>query len=163
MTTPNKFAWLTPIFADLYPRLLACALRITRNREDAEDAVSVARVNTIRTMIRNAKALLFLATEQAAWRLVQQRRKSPQLDESFANNLPARSEAEESAELPPLEDMLAALTGQANRDIVRLKCEGMTYEEIGEAVQKEAGACRTRFHRAVRKLKTALAPATADL
>jgi RNA polymerase sigma-70 factor (ECF subfamily) len=155
------------LFEENRPRLLALAGRMTSSMADAEDVVQEAFVSTLRHHAQFAGAsrpstwLYRVAVNAALMHLRTRRRKGAEsfdaLPDEQQERLLARATDDEQAPennavrasvKAAVDDALSTLK-PVDRRIVRLRlCEGMTTEEVSEALGLSSTAVKTRLHRA---------------
>lgn len=139
------------------PRALRYALMLTRNRQDAEDALQAA-------MVRIALKPRRLADARHPWsyflKIVRNeaigiaRRKQPELlVSSVLDHWPAAPPAEDPAELCRRIRQAVQSLPPTQGEVVMLKIwEGMTFAEIAEVLEQSANTVASRYRYALQKL-----------
>jgi len=160
-------------FARLYDEygasLLRAATRISRRREDAEDAVQDVFVALVRAgpaalEIQDLKAYLFSAVHRAAVKRAEKRRNERSMEAAELQTLNyAKADAAQSAEpAPRLERALASLP-EEQRAVIALKIDGdLTFEQIAAALNVSANTAASRYRYALEKLRATLEPAGSE-
>jgi RNA polymerase sigma factor (sigma-70 family) len=154
-------------FESLYDRFAArmyrAAWRMLGCREDAEDVVQEVFMAAVRAQkslgrVRNLNAYLFAALHHSAGRCAERRSKV----------LSASSEAAEEAVAPiersatdnPCWDRLQRAIGalpDEQREVLTLKIDGqLTFAEIAETIGSNTSTVASRYHYALKKLKTSV-------
>jgi RNA polymerase sigma-70 factor (ECF subfamily) len=155
------------------PALYRTARRLTRDPEDAADAVQETFLRAYRTFDRfqpgtNARAWLFTILYSILTNAWRRRRRSPQevslevAEERFAAALRAADVDFESALLqrlegsPEIEAALEGLPEEYRAAVLLVDVEELTYEEAASALVCPVGTLRSRLHRGRKLLFAAL-------
>jgi len=160
---------LNRLLADARPRLLAVALRMVRDRDDAEDVVQEALVKVCRNLTRfegrsafstwmhrivvNA-ALDGLRRHQARWERVSDAEREDQtahaaeaVDEETPERLVGRAEAS-----AVVRDAIGCLSDAHQEALALRELEGESYQAIAKIAHVPVGTVMSRLHHARRKL-----------
>jgi RNA polymerase sigma factor (sigma-70 family) len=145
-------------------RMYRTAVRILGSREDAEDVVQDVFLAAVRSRerlgdVRDLTAYLFAALHRAAGRCALRRMRAPSLstaalDEATA---PVVCGPSESLNRQRLEQAIRALPDE-QREVLTLKIDGeLTFAQIAQIVGVGVSTAASRYHYALKKLKTSLA------
>jgi RNA polymerase sigma-70 factor (ECF subfamily) len=165
-------AWTPPSWEEIVeqhsPRVYRLAYRLTGNRHDAEDltqevfvrvfrSLSTYRPGTFEGWLHRITVNLFLDGARR-----RQRQRTDALAEDAAERLPGDDPGPERAfEFRNLTDdvqqALSELPPEFRAAVVLSDIEGLSYEEVGEALGIKLGTVRSRIHRARARLRQALA------
>lgn len=156
--------------------LFGGALRMTRNRSDAEDLVQETMMKAYGAFDgfvegTNLKAWLFRIMTNTYINTYRKKRRHPEYltdeisDFERQETAGRRSDRPRSAELEALEDLpspelraaLDALPYEFRVTVYYADVEGFAYKEIAEIMQTPIGTVMSRLHRARRQLRNALA------
>lgn len=157
------------LYDDYGASLLRAATRISRRREDGEDAVQDVFVALVRAgpaalEIQDLKAYLFSAVHRAAVKRSEKRRSERPMESSELEKLDhATANAAQPAEpAPRLERALASLPDE-QRAVIALKIDGdLTFEQIAAALNVSANTAASRYRYALEKLRVALEPTRSE-
>lgn len=161
-------------FAVLYDRfatrMYRAALRILGRREDAEDVVQDVFLAAVRSRerledVRDLTAYLFRALQRAAARCAQRRARALPASSTAADEAIAPVERIES-DSPDWDRLQRAICSLPNeqREVITLKIDGeLTFAQIAEVVGVSISTAASRYHYALRKLKTSLVGARASV
>jgi RNA polymerase sigma-70 factor (ECF subfamily) len=167
-------AALNRLLTDARPRLLAVAMRVVRNREDAEDAVQEALVKVCRSIKRFEGRSLFstwlhrIVVNAALDRL---RRHQARVDRVVDDDERDFAPSNDVEELTPERAVEARETGAivrgalarltpAHRDVLVLReFDGESYRDLARLVRCPVGTVMSRLHHARHRLANELAPA----
>jgi len=158
-------------------QLYAAALRMTRNRSDAQDLVQETFVKAFAAFSRfrqgtNLKAWLHRILTNTFINMYRKRQRQPyqgalhdledwQLGEaeSFTSSLTRSAEAEASGHLPGSEvkDALQAIPEDFRLAVYFADVEGFSYREIADIMKTPVGTVMSRLHRGRRMLRELLA------
>jgi RNA polymerase sigma-70 factor (ECF subfamily) len=142
-------------------RMYRLAVSLVGNATDAEDVLQEAFAGAFRGLAgfqgrSSVKTWLtrILVTQAAKWRRDRQRRNMPSSDsievsqaDSVANSIGAKID---------LQAALRLLSEEHREILVLREFEGMTYDEIAEAIGLPRGTVESRLHRARAELKEKL-------
>ncbi len=156
--------------------LFGGALRMTRNRSDAEDLVQETMMKAYGAFDgfvegTNLKAWLFRIMTNTYINTYRKKRRHPEYltdeisDFERQETAGRRSDRPRSAEVEALEDLpspelraaLDALPYEFRVTVYYADVEGFAYKEIAEIMQTPIGTVMSRLHRARRQLRNALA------
>lgn len=163
------------LYCEYHERLLSLAMRLTGSKADAEDVVQETFINTIRHHhqfrgdAQPSTWIYRVAYNTALMKLRSKRRKGAdsldamgvdaaqtQIQRDRENRTPVVSPEEITAQhdlSSILEEALSSLK-PADRAIVRMRfCDGMSTQEVGEALGMTQSAVKTRLHRARAQLQ----------
>lgn len=172
-------AALERLLAHARPRLFAVALRMVRDRDDAEDVVQEALLKVCRHLTRFEGRSAFstwlhrIVVNAALDRLRRQQSRServPDADDQDASAAPATPPAAIEEETPErlveraevgaaVQGALARLSPAHQQVLVLREFDGESYQEIAVAAQCPVGTIMSRLHHARRRLADQLAPA----
>jgi RNA polymerase sigma-70 factor (ECF subfamily) len=149
------------------------ALRLTRNRAQAEDLVQEAVVRAFRcfdrfTLGTNCRAWLFRIMRNVFLNRLRSERETPDdsiaLDGAVARGLEGHEvigtpedEFFQTLVHGDIERALRGLPQQFREVVVLADLEGFSYKEIAEALDRPIGTVMSRLHRGRRLLRSALA------
>lgn len=162
---------LLPLMDFLY----AGAVRITRDRNRAEDLVQEACLKGFRAFqkgqkVEHFKAWLYKIMVNTYINEYQEEKKAPTgpfepSHEVFEKSWSQSAEDEFFSALPEeiLMKSLDSLPGEFALAVKLCDCEGFSYEEIGEIMSSPVGTVRSRIARGRRLLASRLAPHFKDL
>lgn len=169
----NRFERDALAYVDI---LFGGALRMTRNRSDAEDLVQETMMKAYGAFDgfvegTNLKAWLFRIMTNTYINTYRKKRRHPEYltdeisDFERQETAGRRSDRPRSAELEALEDLpspelraaLDALPYEFRVTVYYADVEGFAYKEIAEIMQTPIGTVMSRLHRARRQLRNALA------
>jgi RNA polymerase sigma-70 factor (ECF subfamily) len=176
---PGSFEALVRAYQN---ELFSFAVRVTGNREDAQDAVQEALLRVHRALFRSytpervrqlsLRPWLYTAAVNSARNRLRGRRDAKSLDETFADGRPRLQPASpilgpaalaEAAELArALERALLDLPARFRMAVVLRTVEGLSYQEVAEALGRPVGTVKSDVHRGLRKLRTLLEPRLQD-
>lgn len=155
---------------DVFPSVFSTALRLTRNREEAEDLTQEAMVRAYEAFERfdgrNFKAwMLRILTNLYINRYRKQKREPGQesLDAESGIEPVAASDGDPGVELfdgllgEQVEEALKALPDEYRVSVLLCDVEGMSYEEIAETLGIPIGTVRSRLARGRAMLRARLA------
>lgn len=145
----------------LMPRLRVQALALVRNRADAEDLVQAAVMSAL-----GAQDSFTPGTNFGAWmyrilrnRFLSDRRRardSVDLDSAPAEAFARAGNQEDSIAVGELRREMARLPVDQRTALVMVSLQGMSYEEVAEAVGCAVGTAKARVFRARRTLERRL-------
>jgi len=149
-------------FYDLYAGLAnGLALRILRDRSDAEDAVQEAFVQVWREAARydprRGSPQAWLCTI-ARTRALDRRRRRVARREDATGALPASSSAPQMEEALTVRKALGGLSTDERRALELAYYEGLTQSEIARRLNEPLGTIKTRIRTAMIRLREALGP-----
>lgn len=164
--------WTPPTWEEIVEqhssRVFRLAYRLTGNRHDAEDltqevfvrvfkSLSTYRPGTFEGWLHRITVNMFLDGARR-----KQRQRTDLLSEEAAERLPGEEPGPERAyEFRNLTDdvqqALSALPPDFRAAVVLCDIEGLSYEEVGEALGIKLGTVRSRIHRARARLRRSLA------
>lgn len=143
--------------------LFRYALALVSSVEDAEDAVQEVFARIARELkhlrkVRNMKAYLFAATRNAAYSILRRRRSRNELSENDCVEFEALSTGEPGRSLDAiaLRECFAKLPIEQREALVLKVFDGMTFEEIAQAVGVSTGTAASRYRYGLDKLRRAL-------
>ncbi|MFN8139662.1 MAG: sigma-70 family RNA polymerase sigma factor [Fimbriimonadales bacterium] len=155
---------------EVFPSVFSTALRLTRNREEAEDLTQEAMVRAYEAYDRfdgrNLKAwMLRILTNLYINRYRKQKREPGQesLDAEPGIEPVAATDGNPSAELfdellgEQVEEALSQLPDEYRVSVLLCDVEGMSYEEIAESLGIPIGTVRSRLARGRAMLRSRLA------
>ena len=161
-------------FAVLYDRLGArmyrTALRILRSREDAEDVVQDVFLAVVRSHERlgdvsDLTAYMFAALHRAVGRFTLRRTRAIQVSPTVADEAIAAVEpvVEDDPNWNRVQRAIRALPDE-QREVVSLKIDGeLTFAQIAQVMGGSISTAASRYHYALKKLRTSLVGARALL
>ncbi len=142
----------------LLPRLRVQALALTRNRADADDLVQAAVTNALA-----AKAHFTPGTNLGAWmyRILRNRflsdrrrtRETVEIDDAPAAALSRPASQEDHLALKELHTHLARLPADQRTALVMVSVQGLSYQEVADAMGCPVGTAKCRVFRARRQLE----------
>ena len=163
----------TAALGELYDRYagvaLATALRVVRDRQEAEDVVHDAFVAVWRKIARfdaergSLRAWLMTVVRNRAIDRVRARRNPMNVDEADELSLlrtgpnPTWDDALSRTSAAELQHAMATLPAEQRRAVELAFFEGYTYREVAEATKVPAGTANGRLRLALLKLREALA------
>jgi RNA polymerase sigma-70 factor, ECF subfamily len=154
-------------FAFLYDNfgttLFKMAFRITRNREEAEDAVQnmfagVARNRTSLTTVKNFRAYLFTCLRNAAATISTQSARNRSAIKRVGAEVSQGTQSKTASEISrqPLAEYYDRLPAQ-QRDVLSMKIDGgLTFEAIGQILEISANTAASRYRYGLEKIRSAL-------
>jgi len=142
------------------------ALRILGSREDAEDVVHDVFLALVRSRerlgdVQDLAAYLFATLHRAANRCALRRARAVQISPAAADEAvaPAAPAASEDSDWDRLQQAIGALPDQ-QREVLTLKIDGeLTFAQIAQVLEVSISTAASRYHYALKKLKTSLATA----
>jgi RNA polymerase sigma-70 factor, ECF subfamily len=151
-----------PSFSDglvaLLPRLRVQALALTRNRADADDLVQAAVTNALA-----AQAHFTPGTNLGAWlfrilrnRFLSDRRRTREtvdLDDAPAAALSRPASQEDNLALKELRTHLARLPADQRAALIMVSVQGLSYQDVADAMGCPVGTAKCRVFRARRQLE----------
>ncbi|HVL39965.1 MAG TPA: sigma-70 family RNA polymerase sigma factor [Fimbriimonadaceae bacterium] len=153
----------------VFPSVLGTALRLTRNRDEAEDLAQEAIVRAYEAFDRfdgtNFKAWMLRIVTNLYINRYRQRQRGPQMASLEDENIiePVASEGEEPDRLlfdemvgGEVEDALAKVPEDFRVAVVLSDIEGLSYQEIADATGVPIGTVRSRLARGRAALRRAL-------
>jgi RNA polymerase sigma-70 factor (ECF subfamily) len=165
---------LNRLLTDARPRLLAVAMRVVRDRDDAEDVVQEALLKVCRSLTRFEGRAAFstwlhrIVVNAALDRLRRhQSRRDRVADDDERDLTPVDNVDEQTPERVAeshetsavVQDALARLS-PAHRDVLVLReFEGESYRDLARLVRCPVGTVMSRLHHARHRLASELAPA----
>ena len=161
-------------FAALYDRfgvrMYRTALRILGCREDAEDVVQDVFLATVRSRerlgdVRDLTAYLFAALRRAAARCAMRRGRAPPASPTAAEKAmaPVEQAASDNPDWHRLQQAICSLP-EEQREVITLKIDGeLTFAQIAQIMGVSISTAASRYHYALKKLKTSLAGARTSL
>jgi len=165
-------ATFTDVAMEFMPGLYSAALRMTRNRADAEDLVQETYLKAYRsygsfTEGTNLRAWLYRILTNTYINNYRAAQRRPEVEDLYlykrlagsGGSDPGRSAEDEALERFTDEDVKAALEAlpEAFRMAVLLAdVEGFSYKEISEITEVPIGTVMSRIHRGRRALQKAL-------
>jgi RNA polymerase sigma factor (sigma-70 family) len=154
-------------FAVLYDRfagrMYRTALRMLGSREDAEDVVQDVFLAVVRSRerldnVRDLTAYLFAALHRAAARCASRRARVPQVLPTAADQAvaPVERVMSDNPEWQRLQNAIRSLPDE-QREVITLKIDGeLTFAQIGQVLGVSINTAASRYHYALKKLKTSL-------
>jgi RNA polymerase sigma factor (sigma-70 family) len=154
-------------FAALYDRfagrMYRTALRMLGSREDAEDVVQDVFLAVVRSHerldnVRDLTAYLFAALQRAAGRFASRRARAPQLSPTAGNQAvaPVERVAADNPDWQRLQQAIGSLPVE-QREVITLKIDGeLTFAQIAQVLGVSISTAASRYHYALRKLRTSL-------
>lgn len=160
----NPEAAITQLHAAYAPRLLAYAMSMLRNREDAEDAVQTTFLNVYNSLSegrvpRQEASWLFRIARNVCLNRIRthQRKPAGTLDGMEVAALHGLEEqVDQHMHLAVLRAALERLPEQQRKAIVLRELQGASYAEIATALETTQGAVESLIFRARRQLATSL-------
>jgi RNA polymerase sigma-70 factor (ECF subfamily) len=167
-------AALNRLLTDARPRLLAVAMRVVRDRDDAEDVVQEALLKVCRSLTRFEGRAAFstwlhrIVVNAALDRLRRhQSRRDRVVDDDERDLTPVDNVDEqtpervaESHETSAVVQGALARLSPAHRDVLVLReFEGESYRDLARLVRCPVGTVMSRLHHARHRLASELAPA----
>jgi RNA polymerase sigma-70 factor, ECF subfamily len=161
-------------FAALYDRfagrMYRAALRMLGRREDAEDAVQDVFMAAVRSReklrdLRDLTAYLFAALHRAAGRCAIRRSRALRVSPTVADEAmaPVEQAASNDADWHRLQRAIRSLPDK-QREVLTLKIDGeLTFAQIAEVLEVSISTAASRYHYALKKLKTSLVGARTSL
>ncbi|MBR0655353.1 sigma-70 family RNA polymerase sigma factor [Plastoroseomonas arctica] len=155
--TEPEFSFHNALVAAL-PRLRVQALSLTRNRADADDLVQAAVTNAL-----SAQGSFTPGTNFQAWmfrilrnRFLSDRRRNRdtiEIDEAPPASVARPAGQEHSLALAELRCQMARLPADQRTALVMVSLQGMSYEDVAEAMGCAVGTAKCRVFRARRQLE----------
>jgi RNA polymerase sigma factor (sigma-70 family) len=161
-------------FAALYDRfavrMYRAALRMLACREDAEDVVQEVFLAAVRSRerlgdVRDLTAYLFAALHRAAGRCAVRRTRTLRALPTAAQQslAPAERIASDDPDWQRLQRAIHSLPDE-QREVLTLKIDGeLTFAQIAQIMGVSLSTAASRYHYALKKLKTSLTGATTSL
>ncbi len=161
-------------FAALYDRFAArmyrAALRMLSRREDAEDAVQDVFLAAVRSRdrlgdLRDLTAYLFTALHRAAGRCAARRARALHVSPAAADEAiaPVEQVASDNPVWHRLQQAIRSLPDE-QREVMSLRIDGeLTFAQIAQVMGGSVSTAASRYHYALKKLKTSLAGARTSL
>lgn len=155
---------ITQLHAEYAPRLLAYAMSMLRNREDAEDAVQTTFLNVYNSLRdgrvpRQEASWLFRITRNVCLNRIRTHQRKPAgtlegLDVAATHGL--EEQVDQHVHVAVLRSALERLPEQQRKAIVLRELQGASYAEIAAALDTTQGAVESLIFRARRQLATSL-------
>ncbi len=163
---------LGALFQELLPRLIAVALRYTRDPDAARDVVQ----NAFEKVVRHGDQFRggskpstwihrIVANEALMWLRAERRRQRRWVTSEAWDQLPrpdpsptAAECVERASEVRQLARAVAALREDERVVVEQCALEGRTYEDLGQSLGVHAAAVKSRAFRARRQLRRFLGP-----
>lgn len=152
------------LFTRYYPRVFGVALRVTGNREDAEEIAQDVFLRLHRRPLdhdANVAGWLYRVVTNDALNLLRSRRRRLGWLHRFARSEPNQAEVPDPAELfagqedaQQVRRALARLP-EKQRAVLALRAEGLSYAEVADALEMRVSSVGTTLARAERALRTA--------
>jgi RNA polymerase sigma-70 factor (ECF subfamily) len=160
----------------LLPSLYSAAMRLTRNRTDAEDLVQETYLRGVRGFAgfqegTNLKAWLYRILTNSYINTYRKKQREPQIvegpddvDEWYLYDRLGGRSVEDSAETTVLDqipdqgvkDALESLPERFRLPVLLADVEGFSYKEIAEIMETPIGTVMSRLHRGRKALEKAL-------
>ena len=143
----------------LSPRLYRFFASQMGSQTDADDMLQELwlRIHRVRHTYRPGQPLLPWAYAIAhRVRVDAYRRRRRQAREIGVDVLPEPATREERTEVPPFEELVAALADGQREVVTMLKVDGLSVEEIARATSSTIGAVKQKAHRAYERLRNLL-------
>jgi RNA polymerase sigma-70 factor (ECF subfamily) len=144
----------------IFPSVFSAAMRLTRNRDEAQDLTQEAAVRAYQAYDKfdgtNFKAWMLRILTNAFINRYRKAKRAPEIDsienQPAAENVAATNETPDSAIFDNLvgaevEAALKELPEEYRDTVLLCDVEGMSYEEIAEALQVPIGTVRSRLSR----------------
>ncbi len=146
-------------------RIFRFCRRELGSREEAEDAVQATFLNAFRALQRGVvpeseSAWLYTIATNVCLERARARRRRGQVEfggdaDELREGVAATPERR-GLELLRLRDAIASMPARQREAIVLREWRGLSYEEIGEALDVPVGTVRSRIHRGRRQLRAVL-------
>jgi RNA polymerase sigma-70 factor (ECF subfamily) len=141
------------LLVSMLPRLRVQAVSLTRNRADADDLVQGAVTSALAaresfTPGTNFGAWMFRILRNRFISNVRARRINVELDEVPSSTFVRPGSQEDSLVLGELAKHMARLPAEQRTALVMVAIQGMSYEEVGAAMECPAGTAKARVCRA---------------
>lgn len=146
----------------LRPRLLAYAMKLTKNRDNAEDLVQGVMLRAFDKKKHfkpgtNLSAWLFTIARNDFLSIVRKRgRVVEDPDDIMASSLSVRGRQFDTVALAELSEQIEALPKSQKQSLLLVAVEGLTYEECAEELGVAEGTIKSRVSRARKTLVEAL-------
>lgn len=138
------------------PGLFRLAMAMLRHRTDAEDAVQETLLGALRGLggFRQTASLRTWLSGILMRQIARQRRKRSRM-RLAADDLPAEPavESDVGATRLDVQQMLAGLSVEHRQVLVLRELEGLSYDEIAQALKIPRGTVESRLHRARQELR----------
>lgn len=140
------------------PRLRVQALSLTRNRADADDLVQAAVTNALAaqgsfTPGTNFQAWMFRILRNRFLSDRRRNRDTVEIDEAPQSAIARPASQEHSLALSELRCQMARLPADQRTALVMVSLQGMSYEDVAEAMGCAVGTAKCRVFRARRQLE----------
>ncbi|HPF37196.1 MAG TPA: sigma-70 family RNA polymerase sigma factor [Phycisphaerae bacterium] len=139
------------------PWVHALAFRFTRNEADALDVLQDAFAYVVKKaphlrLTARATTFLYPVVKHAAITRIRRRDREGNLSVEALHNLTAPP-ADRSGDLGDLQDAMGRLS-EAHREVILMRyIDGMSQEEIADALGVPVGTIKSRLHHAIRTLR----------
>ncbi|MCW2972733.1 MAG: polymerase, sigma-24 subunit, subfamily [Thermoleophilia bacterium] len=160
----NPETAITQLHAEYAPRLLAYAMSMLRNREDAEDAIQTTFLNVYNSLRdgrvpRQEASWLFRIARNVCLNRIRTHQRKPAgtldgMDVAATHSL--EEQVDQHVHLAVLRAALERLPEQQRKAIVLRELQGASYAEIATALETTQGAVESLIFRARRQLATSL-------
>jgi len=157
-------AAITQLHAEYASRLLAYAMSMLRNREDAEDAVQTTFLNVYNSirdgrMPRQEASWMFRITRNVCLNRIRTHQRKPAgtlegMDVAALHGL--EEQVDQHVHVAVLRSALERLPEQQRKAIVLRELQGASYAEIASALETTQGAVESLIFRARRQLAMSL-------
>lgn len=140
------------------PRLRVQALSLTRNRADADDLVQAAVTNALAaqgsfTPGTNFQAWMFRILRNRFLSDRRRNRDTIEIDEAPPSSVARPASQEHSLALAELRCHMARLPADQRTALIMVALQGMSYEDVAEAMNCAVGTAKCRVFRARRQLE----------
>lgn len=157
LVTEPGFSFHDVLVAAL-PRLRIQALSLTRNRADADDLVQAAVTNALAaqgsfTPGTNFQAWMFRILRNRFLSDRRRNRDTVEIDEAPQASIARPPSQEHSLALAELRCQMARLPADQRTALVMVSLQGMSYEDVAEAMGCAVGTAKCRVFRARRQLE----------
>lgn len=157
LATEPGFSFHDALVAAL-PRLRVQALSLTRNRADADDLVQAAVTNALAaqgsfTPGTNFQAWMFRILRNRFLSDRRRNRDTIEIDEAPQSSIARPASQEHSLALAELRCQMARLPADQRTALVMVSLQGMSYEDVAEAMGCAVGTAKCRVFRARRQLE----------
>jgi len=157
-TTSETEADFHALLTQTLPRLRVQALALTRNRADADDLVQAAVTSALA-----ARSSFASGTNFGAWMFrilrnrfisdIRRRRETTELDDVPSSALARPGAQEDSLVMRELRTHLGRLPAEQRTALVMVTVQGMSYEEVAQAMNCAVGTAKCRVFRARQTLQ----------